>query len=120
LVLVRQRPSTANGILFITLEDETGVANLVVFSKLFEQYRKEILSSRLLMVEGKVQIEGEVIHVVVKRCMDMSGLFTKTADATKTVRGADDQYGELTGSDVKRLNKKTSSKHLMPNGRNFK
>ncbi|MFN5168506.1 MAG: OB-fold nucleic acid binding domain-containing protein, partial [Cyclobacteriaceae bacterium] len=74
LILVRQRPGTAKGVCFVTLEDETGVANLVIFKKQFDQYRKEIIQSRLLMVEGKVQKEGEVIHVVVQRCFDLSGL----------------------------------------------
>jgi error-prone DNA polymerase len=74
LVLVRQRPGTASGICFITIEDETGTSNLVVFQNLFNQYRKEIIQSRLLMVEGKVQKEGEVIHVVVRKCYDLSGL----------------------------------------------
>lgn len=81
LVLVRQRPGTASGILFITLEDETGVANLVVFSKKFEQYRKEILRTRLLMVEGKLQVEGEVIHIIVQRCFDMSVLLSRLSDS---------------------------------------
>lgn len=74
LVLVRQRPGTATGICFITIEDETATANLVVFAHLFQQYRREIVRARLLMVEGKVQKEGDVIHVVVKRCYDLSGL----------------------------------------------
>ena len=75
LVLVRQRPGTAGGICFITIEDETSVANLVVFKNRFEnQYRKEILQSKLLMVQGKLQIEGQVIHVVVKHCEDWSKL----------------------------------------------
>jgi len=74
LVLMRQKPGTASGICFITIEDETGCANLVVFGKLFEQYRKDILQSRLLMVEGQLQREGEVIHVIVKRCHNLSGL----------------------------------------------
>jgi error-prone DNA polymerase len=74
LILVRQRPGTASGICFITIEDESGTANLVVFQHLFDTYRKEILHSHLLMVEGKVQKEGEVIHVVVKRCYDLSVL----------------------------------------------
>jgi error-prone DNA polymerase len=74
LVLVRQRPGTAAGVCFITIEDETGVANLVVFEKLFDTYRKEILQSRLLMVEGKVQKEGEVIHVIVSKCHNLSKL----------------------------------------------
>lgn len=74
LVLVRQRPGTASGICFITIEDETSSANLVVFEKLFSKYRKEIVHSRLLMVEGKVQKEGEVIHVIASKCYDITGL----------------------------------------------
>jgi error-prone DNA polymerase len=74
LVTVRQRPGTAKGVVFITIEDETGFSNLVVWENLFDKYRKEIVQARLLMVEGKLQIEGEVIHVVVKRCFNLSGL----------------------------------------------
>ncbi len=75
LVLVRQRPGTAGGICFITIEDETGTANLVVFRQLFEEkYRKEILQSKLLMVEGKLRKEGEVIHVIVRHCENWSKL----------------------------------------------
>jgi error-prone DNA polymerase len=74
LVTVRQRPGTAKGILFITIEDETGFSNLVVWEKLFDKYRKEILQARLLMVEGKLQIEGKVIHVIVNRCFNLSAL----------------------------------------------
>jgi error-prone DNA polymerase len=74
LVLVRQRPGTAGGVCFITIEDETGFSNLVVFQNLFEKFRKEILHSRLLMVEGKLQREGKVVHVIVQRCFDLSKL----------------------------------------------
>jgi error-prone DNA polymerase len=74
LVLVRQRPETASGICFITIEDETGTANLVVFKPLFDKYRKEVLTSTLLMVEGKLQREGEVIHVIVSRCFNFNKL----------------------------------------------
>jgi len=76
-VRVRQHPETAKGVLFITIEDETGDANLVVFPNVFEQYRKPILQSTLLMVEGKLQVEGEVIHVLVKACYNLSSLFRK-------------------------------------------
>ncbi|MBB3058397.1 error-prone DNA polymerase [Mucilaginibacter gotjawali] len=74
LITVRQRPGTAKGVLFMTLEDETGAGNIVVWEKLFDQYRKEIIQSRLFMVEGKLQIEGEVIHVVAKRCFNLNSL----------------------------------------------
>jgi error-prone DNA polymerase len=74
LITVRQRPGTAKGILFITIEDETGFSNLVVWEKVFDKYRKEILQSRLLMVEGMLQVEGKVIHVIVKRCFNLTKL----------------------------------------------
>jgi error-prone DNA polymerase len=74
LVLVRQRPGTAKGVCFMTIEDETGVANLVVFQNLFDLYRKEILQSRLIMVKGKLQKEGEVIHVIVSSCYNLTKL----------------------------------------------
>ena len=74
LITVRQRPGTAKGVLFMTLEDETGAANIVVWEKLFDQFRKEIIQSRLFMVEGKLQIEGEVIHVVARRCFNLNSL----------------------------------------------
>ncbi|WP_423127823.1 error-prone DNA polymerase [Gaoshiqia sp. Z1-71] len=81
LITVRQRPGTAKGVLFITVEDESGFANLVVWSKTFEKYRKVILQSRLLMVAGKLQIEGEVIHVVVNSCFNLNELMNLDFDA---------------------------------------
>src|SRR5690606_22081011 len=71
LVTVRQRPGTAKGVLFVTIEDETGFANLVVWGMMFEKYRREILQSRLLLVTGKLQIEGGVIHVIVQHCTNL-------------------------------------------------
>lgn len=76
LITVRQRPGTAKGVLFITIEDETGFANLVVWADTFEKYRKVILQSRLLMVAGKLQIQGEVIHVVVNICFNLNELMS--------------------------------------------
>jgi error-prone DNA polymerase len=89
LVLVRQRPGTASGICFITIEDETGIANLVVFEKLFTKYRKEIVRSRFLMVEGTVQKEGEVIHIIVKRCYNLTGLLMPLGNIE--ANGSEDQ-----------------------------
>jgi error-prone DNA polymerase len=73
LILIRQRPGTAKGVCFITLEDETGTTNLVVFPKLFDKYRKEILHARLLMVEGVVE-QTQVTHIIVKRIFDITKL----------------------------------------------
>ncbi|MDQ6482142.1 error-prone DNA polymerase [Dyadobacter sp. LHD-138] len=127
LVLVRQRPGTASGICFITIEDETGIANLVVFKKLFDRYRKEIMRSTLLMVEGKLQREGEVTHVVVRRCYDMSGLLREMNAA----EDADDLVQALSRADEKdesvsdRRSKKVQAAkvvqtEIFPTGRNFK
>lgn len=74
LVLVKQRPETANGFCFITIEDETGTANLIVFGNKFSQYRKQIMTARLLMVEGFAQNEKGIIHVKVHRSHDFSGM----------------------------------------------
>jgi error-prone DNA polymerase len=74
LITVRQRPGTAKGVLFMTLEDETGSANLVVWQALFDKYRKEIVQSKLLMVAGKLQIANGVTHLVVRQCFNLSVL----------------------------------------------
>lgn len=76
LVLVRQRPRTASGVCFVSLEDETGMINLVIFESVFKQYRKEITSAVLLEAEGKVQIEKGVIHLIVQRCSNRSSLLS--------------------------------------------
>lgn len=70
LVLVRQRPGTASGVIFATIEDETGVGNIIIWPKVFERYRKTVLGSRLLLVEGKLQREGLVIHLVADHLHD--------------------------------------------------
>ncbi|MBL27957.1 MAG: error-prone DNA polymerase [Rhodospirillaceae bacterium] len=72
LVLVRQRPGTASGVIFMTLEDETGVANVIVWPKTFERFRKQVLRGRLIRVTGKLQREGIVIHVVSDVITDLS------------------------------------------------
>lgn len=81
LITVRQHPATAKGVLFITIKDETGFSNLVVWEKMFQKYRREILQARLLMVDGKLQIEGDVIHVVVRRCFNLNPLLSKLVPA---------------------------------------
>ncbi|MFJ1292650.1 error-prone DNA polymerase [Paracoccus yeei] len=72
LVLVRQRPGSAKGVMFITLEDETGVANLVVWPKVFEAHRRIILGAGMIAVRGRVQREGEVVHHVANGITDLS------------------------------------------------
>ena len=74
LVLVRQRPGTATGVIFITLEDEFGIANVIVWSSLFERQRRIVLSASMLGCRGRVQREGDVIHVVAEQLEDLSDL----------------------------------------------
>jgi error-prone DNA polymerase len=87
LVLVRQRPGTASGVVFVTLEDEFGIANLVVWPKVFETYRRIVMGARLLGVAGKIQRDeqkdgspGLVIHVVAERLWDWSADLDRIAD----------------------------------------
>ena len=77
LVLVRQRPGTAAGVTFITIEDETGFANLVVWADLFEKQRRLVLGARMLGVEGRVQREGEVVHIIAHRLHDFTDALAK-------------------------------------------
>ncbi len=72
LVLMRQRPGTARGVMFITLEDETGIANLVIWPQLYEAERRVIHTAKLLMVRGYVQREGDVVHVIARKLEDFS------------------------------------------------
>ena len=72
LILVRQRPGSANGVVFLTLEDETGVANIIIWPDIFKRFRKVILSSRLIRVTGKLQREGVVTHIIAEDVVDLS------------------------------------------------
>ncbi|MFW2829822.1 error-prone DNA polymerase [Sphingomonas sp. ID0503] len=72
IVLVRQRPGSAKGVMFITLEDETGIANLVVWANVFEANRRAILSASMMAVRGRIQREGDVVHLVAQRITDLS------------------------------------------------
>ncbi len=72
VVLLRQRPGTAKGVVFLTIEDETGAANVIVWPKLFEQQRAEVIGARLVAVTGHVQEEAGVIHLVARRFEDLS------------------------------------------------
>ena len=79
LVTCRQRPATASGVIFVTLEDESGHVNVIVWSDLAERQRRELLGSKLLVVQGEVQRQGAVVHVLAKRLEDMSALLGRLA-----------------------------------------
>jgi DNA polymerase III alpha subunit len=82
LVLVRQRPGTAKGVIFVTLEDETGTCNVVVWAKVYERFRRAVIAGRLLRVTGRVQREAGVVHVVAEVVEDISPLLDRLLDPT--------------------------------------
>jgi len=80
LVLARQMPGSAKGVMFITIEDETGTANLVIWPKLYEKQRRVILSAGMLAVDGRIQREGDVVHLVARRVADLSRLLASVGN----------------------------------------
>jgi len=83
IVTGRQRPGTAKGVIFLTLEDETGFANVIIHAKLAERQRRELLGSRLLGVLGILQREGEVVHLIAKRLVDHSELLGRLPTSSR-------------------------------------
>ena len=79
----RQRPDTASGVVFVTLEDETGYVNVVVWRDLGERQRRELLGARLMAVHGVVEREGEVVHLVARRLSDYSALLGPLSAASR-------------------------------------
>jgi error-prone DNA polymerase len=89
VVLVRQRPGTAKGVVFMTIEDETGIANIVVWPKTMARFRKEVMGSRLILIEGKVQkSEENVVHLVAERLVDRSHELGRLSDNFASARRA--------------------------------
>ncbi len=85
LVLVRQRPGTAKGVIFMTLEDETGIANVIVWPKAFERLRAIVLGARFVAVTGKLQSELGVIHIVAERMDDLTPMLGMLSEAGATI-----------------------------------
>ncbi|WP_346432900.1 OB-fold nucleic acid binding domain-containing protein [Breoghania sp.] len=144
LVLVRQRPGSARGVIFATIEDESGVANIIVWPKVFKRYRAVLLGSRCIGVRGKLQNEQGVIHIVVSHLEDLTpwlaALSIEAADMV-TLANADEvrrpiperlpamqATSPLTRllkdapeirQDLERLTITETVKHALPKGRNF-
>ncbi len=146
LVLVRQRPGSASGVIFMTLEDETAVANIIVWPKVFERFRPQVIGARLIAATGRLQNEQSVIHVVAETITDLTPMLATLSDdaddlealarcdevrrpipdmAEKlsrrsrpghVLKEAPDPGGDLDG-DLERLAKATHK--AMPKGRNF-
>lgn len=126
LVLVRQRPGTASGVIFMTLEDETGVANIVVWPKTFETYRPQVLGARLSLVRGELQSESGVIHVIADHIEDLTPLLDELASDTTPFRPetrADEvarpapQGGTYPGANLHKHPRDVRT--VLPKGRNF-
>jgi len=118
LVLVRQRPGTAKGVIFATLEDESGIANIIVWPKTFERYRPVVLGARFLSVSGRLQSEEGVIHIVADRLTDLTPLLARLAD------GGDEIEPFARCDAVKRPanpadRRSNPARAVMPKGRNF-
>ncbi|WP_267347122.1 error-prone DNA polymerase [Sphingomonas sp. GM_Shp_2] len=90
IILVRQKPGSAKGVLFITIEDETGIANGILWPDRFEAQRRTVMSASMVGLKGRVQKEGEVIHIICDRIIDHGDLLTKVGDMSfphRTGRG---------------------------------
>jgi error-prone DNA polymerase len=118
LVLVRQRPGTAKEVIFVTLEDETGIANAIIWPSVFEKFRRALLGSRLLSIQGKLQRQGLVMHVIAERLEDLSDeldillLDEKTPDPKKMPDSAN-----IPGAYAK--TRKRRGTQIAPRSRNF-
>ncbi|MBS0639114.1 MAG: DNA-binding protein [Proteobacteria bacterium] len=115
IVLVRQRPGSARGVLFVTIEDETGHANLILWPAVFEAQRRLVLSASMVACRGKLQREGEVIHVIAEHLTDLSALLRSVgardeafpvqhARADETKHGTIPDSRSLMTSDMRDIN----------------
>jgi len=137
LVLIRQRPGTAKNVIFMTIEDETGAANIVVWDKMFQRFRPQVMGARFVRIDGRLQSASGVIHVVAERIVDMStrlGTLMKEGrehgnqetdgiwEAEKILRPAIvDSEARLELLKKKRMSfeQAASVTQVMPKGRNF-
>ena len=101
LVLIRQKPGSAKGVLFVTLEDETGIANVIVWPALFERQRRLVLSASTMAVRGRVQREGEVIHVVADELIDLSAELRSVGRIGDVPDGRDERWPTGRGDEAR-------------------
>jgi error-prone DNA polymerase len=113
LVLVRQQPGTAKGVIFSTLEDETGIANIIVWPDTYKRFRRTLLDSRLLAVTGKLQKAGIVVHVIASRLVNRSDDLRVLSDADGTFEQAMARADQVRRSSH-------DPREVMPAGRNFR
>ena len=122
LVLVRQRPGTASGVVFVTIEDEAGIANLVVWPKVFEAHRRIVMGSRLMGVRGRIQREGEgdyvVIHLVAEELWDLSAELDSisTLDTLHLTNGRGDEVRSDPGDRRLKVAEANATRHRSSKG----
>ena len=130
LVLVRQRPGTAKNVIFATLEDETGVANIIIWDRVFQKNRRAVLGSRLLAVRGQLQREGLVTHLVAQSFLDMTPQLTALANGVDLsdavlARADEGRTGppEYDARDIGEIRRREmlarQARAALPSGRNF-
>ncbi len=128
LVLVRQQPGTASGVIFMTLEDETGIANIIVWPRTFQQNRQIVLGARLVSVRGQLQREGLVTHIVARRFIDLTPELIDIAQGhdlgdAVLARGDEGRSGPQPGRDEAERRRREASERqaraALPGGRNF-
>lgn len=119
LVLVRQRPGSAKGVIFLTLEDETGIANIVIWKKIFEHHRAIVMGSRLIIVHGTVQKQDGVIHIVAKTLTDASHELLRLSEnrLTSSSQSPEEKAGQLPSLGPHRHPRDV--KGLIPKSRDF-
>ncbi len=88
VVLVRQRPGSAKGVVFMTIEDETGIANAVIWSKTLERFRKVVMGARLILVRGRIQRHDDIIHIVSAQLEDRSGWLVELSECSEDFKPA--------------------------------
>ncbi|MCB1464253.1 MAG: error-prone DNA polymerase, partial [Nitratireductor sp.] len=110
LVLVRQRPGTASGVIFVTLEDETGIANVIVWPKVFEKHRRIVMGARMVLIEGQLQKADGVVHLIARRLSDM------TRELMDTMTGVTPGKAAVQEPNLWRHPRNT---RVLPRGRNF-
>ena len=128
LVLVRQRPGTAKGVIFVTLEDETGIANIIIWPKTFERFRREVLGARFLGVSGVLQREGDVIHIVARRLYNLTPKLSDLSDYHGEMDDGLSRADEFKrpviedlrkGDFRRRMERAKHMEKILPGGRNF-
>ena len=119
LVLIRQRPGSAKGVVFITIEDETGIANLVVWPDVFDKQRKIVMGARLMAVHGIVQRDPDsaVIHVVARRVEDHTHMLSHLSDDSRLPSGL--EKADHAGSWRPPVSRHPRNVEIIPKSRDF-